>query len=97
MASKYEKRISLEDVDSKSQIHDSSTSIKNESLHEKEVIHSEPGDELYKLIYDSSAANKNGTPQAKQESIQDQAIQEYEFEGGTHIPHNILTIVDSHC
>ncbi|CAN6863102.1 unnamed protein product [Brassica oleracea var. botrytis] len=78
MASKYEKRISLEDVDSKSQIHDSSTSIKNESLHEKEVIHSEPGDELYKLIYDSSAANKNGTPQAKQESIQDQAIQEYE-------------------
>ncbi|WZZ90344.1 hypothetical protein YC2023_118923 [Brassica napus] len=81
MASKYEKRISLEDVDSKSQIHDSSTSIKNESLHEKEVIHSEPGDELYKLIYDSSAANKNGTPQAKQESIQDQAIQEYEFEG----------------
>lgn len=84
-------------VDSKSQIHDSSTSIKNESLNEKEVIHSEPGDELYKLIYDSSAANKNGTPQAKQESIQDQAIQEYEFEGGTHIPHNILTIVDSHC
>ncbi|CDY31549.1 BnaA10g13220D [Brassica napus] len=64
-------------VDSKSQIHDSSTSIKNESLNEKEVIHSEPGDELYKLIYDSSSANKNGT-QAKQESIQDQAIQEYE-------------------
>ncbi|KAH0906868.1 hypothetical protein HID58_038695 [Brassica napus] len=63
-------------VDSKSQIHDSSTSIKNESLNEKEVIHSEPGDELYKLIYDSSSANKNGT-QAKQESIQDQAIQEY--------------------
>ncbi|CAH8358535.1 unnamed protein product [Eruca vesicaria subsp. sativa] len=69
-----------EDVDSKSQIHDSSTSIKNESLHEKEVVtHSKPGDEvMYELnLHDSSTANKNGT-QAKQESIQDQAIQEYE-------------------
>lgn len=86
----HEKRVTeeiriREYVDGKSQINDSSTSINDGSLLGKEVIHAKPRD--------SSAENKIST-HAKQASTQDQANTRKEYKRGTHVSHNILTVVE---